>query len=175
MVVAGINVANSLPFTTRMPTTFATERTLGRLNKWLRLMGFDTLSENEYPQGSFMQRIGPERIFLTRTQRLQGASIGLKTIFIRANDPAEQIEELIAQTGLRPQDIRAFSRCIVCNEPIRPVAKSAVAGSVPDYVWNTRTDFSACPKCGRVYWQGSHTERALQRLSGIFPAREAAR
>ncbi len=157
-----------------MPTIFAAERTLGRLGKWLRLMGFDTLSESEYPKGSFMQRIGPERVFLTRTQRLQGAAIGLKTIFIQANDPAEQVFELIYKAGIRSQDLRPFSRCIICNERIETVAKHAVARSVPDYVWNTRTDFSTCPKCGRVYWKGSHTERALQKLSDIFSASDAA-
>jgi uncharacterized protein len=153
-----------------MPTTFAAERTLGRLGKWLRLMGFDTLSENECPRGSFLKRVGPERIFLTRTDRLREAAIGLKTIFIQANDPAEQVLELICKVGIRPEDLRPFSRCLICNEPIETVAKNEVARSVPDYVWNTQTNFSMCPKCGRVYWKGSHTEGALKQLNEIFYA-----
>ncbi len=74
-----------------MPAIFAAERTLGRLAKWLRLMGFDTLSEIDYPRGSFLPRIGPQRVFLTRTQRLRDAAVGLKTIFIQANDPRFRI------------------------------------------------------------------------------------
>jgi hypothetical protein len=151
-----------------MPTTFAAERTLGRLGKWLRLMGFDTLLESEYPKGAFIQRIGPDRIFLTRTQRLAEAHAGLKTIFIRANDPKEQLVELIRCAAVRPEDIRAFSRCIACNEPIVAAAKPAVRGLTPDYVWNTQAHFSTCPKCGRVYWKGTHTERAMKRLNEIF-------
>jgi len=151
-----------------MPTTFAAERTLGRLGKWLRLMGFDTLWESEYPKGAFIQSIGPDRIFLTRTQRLAEAHAGLKTIFIRANDPEEQLVELIRCAAIRPQDIQAFSRCIACNEPIVAVAKQAVRGLTPDYVWNTQANFSTCPKCGRVYWKGTHTERAVKRLKEIF-------
>lgn len=151
-----------------MPTTFAVERTLGRLGKWLRLMGFDTLSEIEWPKGSFMQRVGPERIFLTRTQRLAAKSTGLQTILIRANDPGEQLAELIFKAAIRREDLQPFSRCILCNERIVTIAKDAVHRSVPDYVWNTHTRFSTCPTCKRVYWKGSHADRALNTLFGIF-------
>jgi uncharacterized protein with PIN domain len=168
MVSSAIRMANSLPVAKRMPTTFAAEKTLGRLVKWLRLMGFDTLSESQYPNGSFLQRIGPDRIFLTRTQRLAGERRGLKTIFIQANDPADQVVELIREAGLRPDDIQSFSRCIICNERIIAVAKHAVRRSVPDYVWNNQVNFSTCPKCGRVFWRGTHTERALKTIMEFF-------
>jgi uncharacterized protein with PIN domain len=153
-----------------MPASFAAERTLGRLVKWLRLMGFDTLSESEYPKGAFMQHIGPGRVFLTRTQRLREAQAGGGTIFIQANDPTEQAIELVRKAGIRPEDLRPFSRCIICNEEIAPVTRSAVTRWVPDYVWNTQAHFSSCLKCGRVYWKGSHTERALKKLNDIIPA-----
>jgi hypothetical protein len=156
------------PFATRMPTTFAAERTLGRLGKWLRLMGFDTLLESEYPKGAFIRSIGPDRIFLTRTRRLAGSHGSLKTIFIRANDPEEQLAELIRCTVIRPEDIQAFTRCMACNEPIVAVDRQAVHGLAPDYIWHTQANFSTCPKCGRVYWRGTHTERAMKRLKEIF-------
>jgi uncharacterized protein len=162
MVSPLINVIDHRLFATRMPTTFAAERTLGRLGKWLRLMGFDTLLESEYPKGAFIQGIGPDRIFLTRTQRCVGTRMGLNTIFIRANAPADQVVELIRKAAIRQEDIQAFSRCITCNERIVAVAKHAVRGLMPDYVWNTQANFSTCPKCGRVFWKGSHTERAMK-------------
>lgn len=134
-------------------------------------MGFDTLLESEHPRGAFVPSVEPERIFLTRTQRLVGARIGLKTIFIQANDPSEQVAELVRKAGIRPGDIRPFSRCIACNERIVAVAKPAVRGLIPDYVWNTQESFSSCPKCNRVYWRGSHTERAVKILSEAFRCR----
>lgn len=151
-----------------MPTTFAVEKTLGRLVKWLRLMGFDSLSELECPKGTFGQRMGPDRVFLTRTRRLAMMKTGRPTIFIQANDPVEQVAELIKKTGIRWEDTRPFTRCLLCNERIVAVSRQAATKAVPDYVWNTQTGFSTCPKCGRVYWKGSHTERALKRLSEAF-------
>lgn len=167
MVSPPVNVSDHRLFTTRMPTTFAAERTLGRLGKWLRLLGFDTLLESDFPKGAFIRSVGPDRIFLTRTQRLAGVRTGLKTIFIRANDPEEQLAELIRSADVRLEDAQPFSRCIVCNEPIAAVSRPAVRGLTPDYVWNTQANFSACPKCGRVYWKGSHTKRAMKRLEEI--------
>jgi uncharacterized protein with PIN domain len=153
---------------TGRPTSFAAERTLGRLAKLLRLMGFDTLLEIEYPKGSFLEQIGPDRVFLTRTQRMANSAIGLKTILLHANAPWEQVSELIHKTDIRPEDIHAFSRCTRCNVPIVAVPKLAVQAFVPEYVWNHRSSFSRCSRCGRVYWRGSHTERALKRLSEII-------
>jgi uncharacterized protein with PIN domain len=169
MLTAAMDAAKAPQSTIATPASFAVERTLGRLGKWLRLMGFDTLSELDYPRGDFMRHIGAERIFLTRTQRLRD-SPGRKTLFIRANDPVEQAVDLIRQAAIRAEDLRPFTRCILCNEKTEAVARSAVPRPVPDYVWNSQTHFSACPKCGRVYWRGSHTERALRKLGDIFTA-----
>ena len=151
-----------------MPTSFAVERTLGRLGKWLRLMGFDTLSEIEYPRGTFMQRIESERTFLTRTHQSLRVHAMLRTIFIQSNHPRDQVVELIRKTAIRLEDLRPFSRCIICNEPIVFVSKDDIQRLVPDYVWDTQTRFRQCPKCGRVYWKGSHTERGLKRIIEIF-------
>lgn len=93
---------------------------------------------------------------------------GRPTIFIQANNTAEQVVELIQKAAIRWEDIQPFSRCLLCNERILAVSRQAVLKAVPDYIWNTQTGFSTCPKCGRVYWQGSHTERALKRLAAFF-------
>jgi hypothetical protein len=170
MVAAAMEATNAQQPTTQMPAAFAAERTLGRLAQWLRLMGFDTLSEIEYPRGSFMPHVGPERIFLTRRRLLREAAVGLKTVFIQANDPKEQAAELVRKAAIRPEHLHPFTRCIRCNERIKAVDRAAVLRSVPEYVWNTQTKFSACPKCGRVYWKGSHTGRALTQLREILRA-----
>jgi hypothetical protein len=151
-----------------MPTSFAVERTLGRLGKWLRLMGFDTLFETDYPRGTFIQRIGPERIFLTRTQPSRRTHALRNTILVRSNDPRQQVVELIRIAVIRPEDLHPFSRCVICNEPIAVVQKDEVQRAVPDYVWTTQTSFSQCPQCRRVYWKGSHTERGFKRISEMF-------
>ena len=155
-------------FAAGMQPSFAVEKTMGRLAKWLRLMGFDTLLETDYPKKAFAEHVGPERVFLTRTRRAPAVHSALRTILIQANDPMDQLVEVIRRTALRREGLRPFSRCLPCNEPIAAVAREEVAGTVPDYVLENQESFSRCPKCRRVYWPGSHTTRSLEKIKEIF-------
>jgi uncharacterized protein with PIN domain len=151
-----------------MPISFATERTLGRLGKWLRIMGFDTILETEYPRGTFTRQLGGDRIFLTRTRRALQTHAALKPVLVVANDPFEQLVAVIRQAPIRPEEVRALSRCLRCNETIVSVSKNAVQGVVPDYIWEVHASFSQCPRCRRVYWRGSHTYRSLEIVDNAF-------
>lgn len=151
-----------------MQPSFAVEKTMGRLAKWLRLMGFDTLLETDYPKGMFARHIDPGRVFLTRTRRALGSHSAFRTVFIHANDPMDQMTEVIQRTAVRWEDLQPFSRCLQCNEPIMAVAKEEIARAVPDHVLETQESFSRCPKCDRVYWPGSHTTRSLEKIRSIF-------
>jgi uncharacterized protein with PIN domain len=150
-----------------MAPAFAAERTLGRLGKWLRLLGFDTIIETECPRGRFFEH-GGGRILLTRTRRVMKEQAALKPVLIRSNDTFEQLGEVVRAAALSPEDLRPFKRCLRCNEPIVPVLKAEVQRSVPDYVWQRYSDFSTCPRCGRVYWPGTHTTRSLARIAEHF-------
>jgi len=155
-------------FAACMQPSFAVEKTMGRLAKWLRLMGFDTLLETDYPKGMFARHIGPERVFLTRTRRALGSHSAFRTVFLHANEPMDQLAEVIKHAALRREELRPFSRCLQCNEPIMAVAKAKIASAVPDYVLETQESFSRCPKCERVFWPGSHTTRSLEKIESMF-------
>jgi len=147
-----------------MAPAFAVERTLGKLGKWLRLLGFDTLIETQCPRGRFFE-LGRGRILLTRTRQVMTLQAALKPVWIRSNDPFEQLGEVVRAAALAPEDLRPFTRCLRCNEPIVAVPKAEVQRSVPDYVWQRHADFSTCPRCGRVYWPGTHTTRSLEKIA----------
>jgi hypothetical protein len=55
----------------------------------------------------------------------------------------------------------------VCNAALEEIAKSAVAGLVPPYVYRTQAQFRRCPACGRIYWRGTHWARMVERLLEI--------
>jgi hypothetical protein len=150
-----------------MPPAFAVERTLGRLGTWLRLMGFDTLFERDLPAGRFVPR-REGRILLTRTRARFERLGAVGALFISADDPAAQRAEVVRACGLRLEELRPFTRCLRCNEPIVPAAKAEVERLVPEYVLENRENFSRCPRCGRVYWRGTHTERALDTIRKLF-------
>ncbi len=131
-------------------------------------MGFDT----DYLAGVAPQRFaaaaGKERILLTRTRQVRDQHSDRRLVFITANDPLEQVNQVIQALGIRTADIQPFSRCTRCNILTRPVDRNFVQGRVPDYVWETHTEFKSCSRCGRVYWEGSHIQRSQDIIRKFF-------
>jgi uncharacterized protein with PIN domain len=151
-----------------MDISFAADRTLGRLAKWLRLMGFDTLYEPDGSSNWFYAHLDEMRVLLTRTEKIRTRFAGRRLVFIEANQLFEQIAQVIDELAITSKDIRPFSRCIECNTPIIDIAKETVYGQVPDYIWATHDNFSMCRQCERIFWRGSHTERAMDRIKRLF-------
>ena len=102
--------------------TFAVENTLGRLAKWLRLLGFDTLYEQAIPlETSEWSRAG--RVLLTRTRSIWNRNRSDNCILVKSNDLFDQLAEVIQVLAIKPDSIRPFSRCIRCNNLIKYICK----------------------------------------------------
>lgn len=145
-----------------MSLCFSVEKTLGKLIKWLRILGFDTrLDADESKPLS-------DRIFLTRTRRVAEKREASKCLLIESDRLDDQLVEVIKSLNITAQALRPFSRCIQCNTEIRSIEKEAVWGEVPDYVWETQDRFSLCVCCNRIYWRGSHFERSMEKIARLF-------
>jgi hypothetical protein len=147
---------------------FAADKTLGRLAKWLRLLGFDTLFESERADEKFIDTLEKDRILLTRTQRIRKRYADRKLIFVESDDLQQQLNQVVAELGLKAEQTRPFSRCLQCNVPIVAVEKNLLRGRVPDYIFETNDHFNRCPQCDRIFWPGSHTRRGLEKIRHLF-------
>lgn len=146
---------------------FLLTKELGRLVKWLRILGFDA---EYYKESNFstliIQALRDERIILTRNHRLPEAR-GVKIVLIKAENIREQITELLKELDIKPDPEAMFTRCIICNEELQSIAKEEIKDKVPEYVFKTQENFITCPKCSRIYWQGTHWGNVLQTLQEI--------
>jgi uncharacterized protein with PIN domain len=145
---------------------------LGRLARWLRAMGYDTLYPGAMPGAAGDRRLlhlsrVEERLLLTRDRMLARLASPLGG-FIAAEQLDEQIMEAVRRFRLAPEPARWLSRCLECNAPLVPREREALAGVVPDHVLSTQERFTACPGCGRVYWPGTHAGRMLERLARLL-------
>ena len=151
---------------------FTAEKTLGRLAKWLRLLGFDTLYASGIEQSvtdtAKCRDAGTDRILLTRTRKVWAAGLETPIIFIRADDPLEQVRQVVKTLNLTQSDIAPFSRCLRCNRQVRSLNRSHARGRVPDYIWTTHELFSICDGCRKIFWPGSHTRRAAAIINKLF-------
>ena len=146
-----------------MERNFAAEKTLGKLAKWLRILGFDTIYDTDIKNPA-----ESGRILLTRTKRIKDEYTTDKLIFIKSDKPFKQLKEVIKALGIVNEDLKTFTRCISCNTKIRTIEKNSIRSHVPDYVWESQNSFKACRECKRIYWQGSHTKRSMELIKKLF-------
>ncbi|MBN1177741.1 MAG: Mut7-C RNAse domain-containing protein [Anaerolineae bacterium] len=135
---------------------------LGRLAKWLRLLGYDAAYDNAATDLELAHRARSEHLVLLTRDHELAARRGLHTLLIASDDLEEQLAQV--QTQLGPPADPALSRCPVCNVPLCPAPPDAVADRVPPYVLRTHPTFDVCPRCNRVYWEGTHVEHMRDRI-----------
>lgn len=146
---------------------------LGRLSKWLRLLGYDTLYLNPAPDTKLI-KIAKEqkRVLLTRdTLLMKRRPIKngiIEAILVRDDSWEKQLAQLVSEAGLNPMEFLDYPLCRECNSLIQKIPKEEVKERVPPYVYQTQDRFGWCPNCGRYYWQGTHWERITQKLAAIF-------
>ena len=151
-----------------MAVYFAADRTLGKLAKWLRILGFDTTFEIDVPAELFYEHMEKDRIVLTRTGTLEKQFSGHRLVFITSNYLDVQLKQVIAEIGICRMDTRPFSRCIDCNVPIVDADPDDVCGLIPDYIYETHQEFHKCLQCNRIFWPGSHTKRSQEKIDHLF-------
>ncbi|MEO0293495.1 MAG: Mut7-C RNAse domain-containing protein [candidate division WOR-3 bacterium] len=124
---------------------------LGRLAKWLRLLGFDTsYYRNTNGKTIIHQSKNENRIILTRSKALKEKYED--AILIESENLFDQLKQVIKFLKIESP----FSRCPVCNELIKKVKKETIKEEVPPYIFEVHHDFKKCPKCNRVFWKGTH-------------------
>jgi uncharacterized protein with PIN domain len=144
---------------------FLVDKTLGKLAKWLRILGFDTIYL-EYPAlPEIREQVAQGRIFLTRNRRLLPNVPG--AVFISSDHVDAQLGQLYREGHIDFKEELWFSRCILCNVPLTNVSNEEVDTLVPEYVRRTASLFARCPLCGKVYWPGSHLNRMKERIGLI--------
>jgi len=138
---------------------------LGRLARWLRLMGYDAAYLADTPDLLIVRKaLAESRVVLTRDYALSKQR-GIQALFIESEDINEQIAQVVGTIG--PAGDQAAPRCGNCNEPLIPVDREAVRDRVPPYVLRTNTEFRVCETCRRVYWPGTHWQSVEQRINTI--------
>lgn len=139
---------------------------LGKLAKWLRILGYDTLYDSQASDGELIELATREdRILLTSDRELLRCRKARK-FFISSARWQAQIKEVTAEFGFNRDAL--FTRCVECNSRLDPINKEQAKGKVPTYVYDTQVDFVRCPICRRIYWAGTHWQGATAELKRLL-------
>jgi uncharacterized protein with PIN domain len=154
------NVTRVRPQPLRDPR-FILDVHLGRLARHLRLAGFDAEYRNDFTDAELISRAAVEkRILLTRdvaALKHGGVTHGYA---VRSTRPDEQLGEVLGRFHLDDR-VAPFTRCLRCNVPLAEADADVVRDRVPPRVRERHATFSACRRCGRVYWAGTHHHRLM--------------
>lgn len=141
---------------------------LGKLATLLRLLGFDTLYQNNFTDKQIVSIAKEqERIVLTRDIGLLKHKSIQRGYWLRSQQPVAQVKETVHRFSLG-NNVHPFRRCLSCNGLIQPVAKQDILDQLPPNTVLYFHEFYQCRNCKKVYWKGSHYERMLQLISDIL-------
>jgi uncharacterized protein with PIN domain len=172
---ARVGLAHRVAARPARPRRFAADAMLGSLARWLRMLGFDTWWEAHVPDEALVRRALREgRTILTRDRRLPEEWRVEDVHHVEAEGGMAQLREVVARFDLLPE-VRLFTRCSRCNEPLEVAPPAAAAGRVPARILASGGEIRRCPSCGRVYWEGSHTDRMRRVVDALHEDARRAR
>lgn len=145
---------------------FLLSEELHKLAKWLRFIGYDAkiikaVSRNELVRLAIREK----RVILTRQYELSNRKEHFKRLLVVSDYPTQQLQQVSEEFSL--SQIALMSRCTVCNRKLSTVAKEHIMDRVPPYVLDKQTEYKICRKCGKIYWQGTHTASMQKTLTTL--------
>jgi uncharacterized protein with PIN domain len=152
------------------PPRFAADAMLGRLARWLRLLGFDVIYAPDVADADLVRRaVAEQRAILTRDRRLPEEWRVEGVHLVRAEHTRPQLLEVVRRFDLALW-MRPFTRCPRCNAPLAPATPEEVRARVPARVLAEHGSFRRCTVCGQVYWRGSHVRRIRSVIESLAAA-----
>jgi uncharacterized protein len=149
------------------PPRFVADKMLGRLARWLRILGCDVVYGSNFSgKGLLQEARANDRIVLTRDRRVVRDPDVPRHLFIVADGFREQLRQVVEAFSIDPT-AGLFRRCVHCNAEVVDVPAETVAAEVPEFVQRTQERFRRCPRCRHVYWQATHVERVRTELRRI--------
>lgn len=148
-------------------TKFIVDTHLGKLARYLRMLGFDTLYKPEYSSGEIIQlALKEHRIILSNSRELLKHKSITHGYCINNYNPLDQLRRVVQRFFLWDKMV-PFSRCMLCNAGLQPITKEEILDRLPPKVKKGQQEFKICPVCQRIYWKGTHYEKMMRMIEKL--------
>ncbi len=145
---------------------FLCDEMLGRLCRYLRAAGYDTLlAQNGVNDAELLRQSHAEgRYFLTQDQLVREHKTARNVALILPHGDLDHLAALLAAHFKLDWLGHAFTRCLLDNTLLAKADAAALERAPPDALREDEPLYH-CPSCGRIYWRGSHYRRMHVRLT----------
>ena len=135
---------------------FISDINLGDIVKYMRILGFDLYYDSLLSTREIIEISKREnRVILTKSRKLLKFKDVTHGIFIRPGTTAEQIRQIIDYLDIK-DDIKPFSRCLLCNTLLKSVLKENNLDRIPPKTKEFYDEYVQCQFCDKIYWKGTH-------------------
>lgn len=146
---------------------FVVDVHLGRLARLLRLVGFDARWDHDLDDETLASISQHEhRIVLTRDRGLLKRRNVTHGLFVRSEQPMEQVVEVLRRLDLGER-LAPFTRCLRCGDELADVAKADILECLQPLTRAHYEEFRRCVACSQIYWRGSHHDRLADLVQRI--------
>jgi uncharacterized protein with PIN domain len=133
---------------------------LGKLSKYLRMMGYDIEYVENDKDDSFIINKSEGCLVITRDKLLHDRI--KNSIFLKSYRPLDQLREL--KDKLPKPEHNFMELCSICGSVLEKTNENA---SLPDYVNKQAKEIFYCKKCDKFYWEGGHTDNFRKMVERI--------
>lgn len=144
---------------------FLCDEMLKGLGRWLRTAGYDTVIHDDGAPDRLMfeRAVAEQRCLVTRDRKLMEYRDAMKFVMLlECNGLESCVSELNRRLNIDWLS-HSFSRCLLCNTPLSAAERKAWQ-RVPPNARERATVLLHCPRCNKLYWDGTHVQRMLARL-----------
>jgi len=154
---------------------FIVDSNVGKLARWLRMMGYDALFFDEEDDGKMAKiALAQSRIIITKDSEFMKRRVvttgRVKAILVSGDNSELQMRKVIDEMNLN-HEYRPFTRCIECNVDLIPRERGDLEQAVPERVFAIQEQYMQCPSCHRIYWRGTHWQAMSRKLKEFGPAK----
>jgi len=147
---------------------FIVDCMLGKLAKWLKILGFDALFFSKIEDDELLTIARKEgRILLTKDTALIQQAKDVKTLFLESEEWRDQVLQVLEHFNLR-EKVNPHTRCIDCNVVLKNLPKKNAKNLVSAFVFDKADSFALCPNCSRVFWRGTHFKDMEAKIQEIL-------
>jgi hypothetical protein len=131
---------------------------LGKIAKYLRIFGFDTLYFQSIDDSDIIDIAQEEKRFILTSDKGLYDRAKKITLFIPHGEFETQLKFIFTKLDLASK-IDPFKRCIDCNGELLNVPKNEIIDDVALKTKIFHDSFQKCTGCGRIYWEGDHFKK----------------
>ena len=153
---------------------FLTDAMYGRLTRFLRIFGYDTVYADDLEEYFHISPVPDEklaeyaiennRIIITRDYEFHKKHRD-RSIFLEGEGVYNYLDQLKKKLKLDYNFEMQTARCSVCNSELEKVKdKNLIINDVKPETFKHFEEFYQCAKCKKVYWKGTHIEKIMKNL-----------